>query len=175
MNATFLENIPFFTKNSIPWKIYSDELNFWETETLQNIVFEKDKETRMIQYEKTEIDISLSDMEILRQEKNRLNLEPVVYTRQNLSKEGDEPMIHLTHCHEKHLSEVHLNTPGNSSSPLSLVQNLNHTIVPEYCSAPCPVLLAQESDLDLPIAIRKGTRTCTRHPISKYVSYDRLS
>ena len=102
--------------------------------------------------------------------KKKLNLEPMVYTRKNLSKKGDEPMIHPTHCHEEHMSEVHLNTLGKFSSPLSLVQNLN----PEYCLAPCPVLPAQESDHDLPIAIRKGTRTCSRHPISKYVSYDHL-
>ena len=31
------------------------------------------------------------------------------------------------------------------------------------------------SDLDLPIAIRKGKRTCTDHPISNFVSFDHLS
>jgi hypothetical protein len=31
------------------------------------------------------------------------------------------------------------------------------------------------SDLDLSIAIRKGKRTCTEHPISNYVSFDHLS
>ena len=31
------------------------------------------------------------------------------------------------------------------------------------------------SDLDLPIAICKGKRTCTEHPISNYVSFDHLS
>uniref|UniRef100_A0A2N9GB44 Integrase catalytic domain-containing protein n=1 Tax=Fagus sylvatica TaxID=28930 RepID=A0A2N9GB44_FAGSY len=31
------------------------------------------------------------------------------------------------------------------------------------------------SDLDLPIAIRKGKRTCTEHPISNCVSFDHLS
>ena len=30
-------------------------------------------------------------------------------------------------------------------------------------------------DLDAPIALRKGVRTCTQHPISQFVSYDRLS
>ena len=29
-------------------------------------------------------------------------------------------------------------------------------------------------DLDLPIAHRKGVRTCTKHPISKFISYHRL-
>ena len=29
-------------------------------------------------------------------------------------------------------------------------------------------------DLDLPIASRKGVRSCTKHPMSNYVSYDKL-
>ena len=31
------------------------------------------------------------------------------------------------------------------------------------------------NDLDIPIAHRKGVRTCTQHPISQFVSYSRLS
>ena len=30
-------------------------------------------------------------------------------------------------------------------------------------------------DMDLPIASRKGVRSCTKHPMSNYVSYDKLS
>lgn len=30
-------------------------------------------------------------------------------------------------------------------------------------------------DLDLPIAVRKDTRVCTKHPIAKYLSYKKLS
>ncbi|KAL5856722.1 hypothetical protein ACOSQ3_004180 [Xanthoceras sorbifolium] len=30
-------------------------------------------------------------------------------------------------------------------------------------------------DLDIPIAIRKGIRSCTQHPISKFISYSNLS
>ncbi|KAA0040884.1 Beta-galactosidase [Cucumis melo var. makuwa] len=32
-----------------------------------------------------------------------------------------------------------------------------------------------DPSLDLPIALRKGTRSCTKHPISNYVSYENLS
>ena len=31
------------------------------------------------------------------------------------------------------------------------------------------------SELDIPIAVRKGTRTCTQHPISKFLGYGHLS
>ena len=30
-------------------------------------------------------------------------------------------------------------------------------------------------ELDVPIALRKGVRTCTQHPMSYFVSYDHLS
>ena len=31
------------------------------------------------------------------------------------------------------------------------------------------------SDMDLPIALRKGTRACTKHPISLFLTYQKLS
>ena len=44
-------------------------------------------------------------------------------------------------------------------------------------TSPSPVIvpLAPPSDLHLPIALHKGTLACTQHPISHFVSYDRLS
>ena len=42
-------------------------------------------------------------------------------------------------------------------------------------SSPLSADLVPLDDLHLPIALRKGTRSCTIHPISKFVSYDRLS
>ena len=38
-----------------------------------------------------------------------------------------------------------------------------------------PVILEQNLDLNLPIALRIGTRTCIKHPIAKYISYQNLS
>ena len=37
-------------------------------------------------------------------------------------------------------------------------------------STPLPI-----SDLIIPIAIQKGVRNCTKYPIAKYLSYQRLS
>jgi len=31
------------------------------------------------------------------------------------------------------------------------------------------------TDLDIPIAIRKGVRRCTQHPLANYLSYHKLS
>ena len=33
----------------------------------------------------------------------------------------------------------------------------------------------EQDNLDVPIALRKGVRTCTQHPIANYVNYERLS
>ena len=68
-------------------------------------------------------------------------------------------MISPTPVHEKYPSEILPNTPGNTSSFFP-------SAVPELSLVLNPVFPTQESDLDLPIAIRKGTRTFTRHPIS---------
>ncbi|XP_071920664.1 uncharacterized protein [Coffea arabica] len=144
----------------------SSESNFWESKALPTIIFETDKETKIPQFDSAETDIGLSDMEILRREKNRSNLEPVVYTRRNIFEKGEGPLMSPAPVHEKSSREVCPNTSGNASPFFS-------SAVPE--SDPVLNLPTQESDLDLPIAIRKGTRTCTRHPISKYVSYDNLS
>ena len=80
MDATFLEDLPFFNKYLIKGK-NSSESFFWEIEALPNIIFEIDKETRITQSDSVEIDIRLSDLEILLQEKNRSNLEPMIYTK----------------------------------------------------------------------------------------------
>lgn len=43
-------------------------------------------------------------------------------------------------------------------------------------NVPNHVLDAQkENDLDIPIALRKGTRACTQHPLHLFMSYKNLS
>jgi transposase InsO family protein len=46
---------------------------------------------------------------------------------------------------------------------------------PPPSSSPSADPPSQDPTLDLPIAVRKGTRTCTSHPLSHFVSYDHLS
>ena len=42
------------------------------------------------------------------------------------------------------------------------------------CHSLATVIQAPSVELHLPIALRKGTRACTRHPISHFISCDRL-
>ena len=57
----------------------------------------------------------------------------------------------------------------------------NHPVNPEQgqSSSPSPgthpISPILFPDLDVPIANRKGVRTCTKHPIVKYLSYQKLS
>ena len=83
------------------------------------------------------------------------------------------------HGQPKALGDGSLNASGNPSSlsiPI-LVTNLSVPFVPELESKPEPVptVPTQNHDLNLPIALRKGTRVCTKHPMAKYISYDTLS
>ena len=88
---------------------------FWEIEALPNIIFETYKETRITQSDSVENDIGLSNMEILLEEKNSSNLEPMVYTRIFFLKKGEDPLISPTPVHEKSPSGILLNASSNTS------------------------------------------------------------
>lgn len=51
------------------------------------------------------------------------------------------------------------------------------TLISFLLSIPASGVLTSEnsSDLDVSIALRKGIRNCTKHPIAKYLSYQKLS
>lgn len=38
-----------------------------------------------------------------------------------------------------------------------------------------PTPMFKKRELDLPIAVRKGTRCCTQHPLSHFVSFEKIS
>ncbi|RVW34481.1 Retrovirus-related Pol polyprotein from transposon RE2 [Vitis vinifera] len=133
----------------------------------------------------------INEEEILRIKKNRNNLEPVVYSRKKVSGRSKDQLIIPAHGQPKALGNGSLNASGNppfvpapihtSSSPVTDLSLLSHFDPSPEISAPepglglAPVVPAQDLDLDLPIALRKGTRACTKHPIAKYISYSNLS
>ena len=57
---------------------------------------------------------------------------------------------------------------------LTAPRELNPVIAPNDAELSSPDSLS-EADLSLPIALRKQPRSCTLHPISKFVSYNALS
>ena len=67
--------------------------------------------------------------------------------------------------------------PVSSVQPVSSSPDTDSLSPNSAATSPSPVVVPQAppNDLHLPIALRKGTRACTHHPISHFVSYDRLS
>ncbi|XP_052299567.1 retrovirus-related Pol polyprotein from transposon RE1 isoform X1 [Citrus sinensis] len=78
-----------------------------------------------------------------------------VYTRRNSKRSN-------------HHSSPHCQDSDPNTGNLELAGNVHSNPISES-------VLETTNDLDVPIAQRKGTRSCTLHPISKYVSYHRLS
>ncbi|KAK8913906.1 hypothetical protein KSP39_PZI024435 [Platanthera zijinensis] len=60
-----------------------------------------------------------------------------------------------------------------SPSPVSPPPSLSSP-GPAFSATDAPVPEAQD-DLDLPVALRKGVRACTQHPLAAVVSYDQLT
>ena len=67
--------------------------------------------------------------------------------------------------------------PVSSVQPVSFAPDTDPLSPNSTATSPSPVVVPQAppNDLHLPITLRKGTRACTHHPISHFVSYDRLS
>ena len=84
----------------------------------------------------------------------------LVFSRRKKTKKKAEPSTahkqSQDSTHNLELIEVH---PGNTSPTLAVAD------IPKF----------ENIDLDLPIAVRKGVRSCTQHLIGKYVFYDNLS
>ena len=115
----------------------------------------------------------------------------MVYSRKKVSgRSKDQPII-LAHGQPKALGNGSLNVSGNppsipthihaSSSSVTDLSLPSHFGPSPELSAPepglglAPIVPAQDLDLDLPIALRKGTRAYTKHLIAKYISYNNLS
>ena len=112
----------------------------------------------------------------------------MVYSRKKVSRRSKDQPIIPTHGQPKALGNGSLNALGNtptlihaSSSPVTDLSLPSHFDPSPEISAPepglelAPIIPTQDLDLDLPIALRKGTQACTKHPIAKYISYNNLS
>ncbi|XP_060964985.1 retrovirus-related Pol polyprotein from transposon RE2 [Cannabis sativa] len=169
MDVSFAENSPYFSKNFVQGE-NSVVQNFWELveplpKTILDVSLEKTQPTSI----ESESDLGLSETEMLRLIKNRNVLEPVVYSRKNIwERSRDHPIIP---------AQDQMEAPNNGSSSTPS----NSSSIPRSSLSPSNILSSQSvssptsETLDLPIALRKGTRACTKHPIAKYISYNHLS
>ena len=82
-----------------------------------------------------------------------------LYTRKRSHKGTTIPVVPLAEVQSNFLSEG----PTAQSNPSSTLIPSTSNGLPDLSS----------SDLDLPIALRKGIRACTERPITKYLSYEK--
>ena len=192
MDVSFMENVPYFTKNLLQGEKLV-EPNFWEiVEPLPSIILDisLEKENKEIKPIESESKIGMLGKEILqKKKKNRNNLEPVVYSRKKVpGKSKNQPII-LAHGQPNALGNGSLNVSSNPHSIPTTIHASSSSVTdlslpshfgPSPESAPelglglASIVPTQDLDLDLPIALRKGTRACTKHPIAKYISYNNL-
>ncbi|KAH9657194.1 retrovirus-related pol polyprotein from transposon RE1 [Citrus sinensis] len=145
MDVTFFENRSFLPKTSLQGEDHTQEDHFWELSLPMPIM------SCVPPVPSTMPSIVNNEKSLERVPEPELQ----VYTRRNSKR--------LNHHSSPHCQDSDPNT-GN----LELVGNIHSNPISES-------VLETTNDLDVPIAQRKGTRSCTLHPISKYVSYHRLS
>ena len=157
MDVTFFENQPYYKKNSIQGESSQEECNFWhETSNLSTpeITSISPPEIASISPLANDNPTNLLEPEILAPTECT---QPVhekelrVYTRRKRPQEEMETQILPEQNHE---SDPILESSGNNNSHNDSNDMTSYT------------------DLDVPIAIRKGVRECTKHPIYNFVSYE---
>lgn len=162
MDVSFLETTPHFTKKSLQGEISEVEENFWDTSVpLPNVIFPTQEPNPSISdYDRLgeqgslmpSKENSLTGGEVLQ------NSELQVYTRKRFHPRNKDMKVNPVQVQSENPSS---GTSGNPTPTLS----------PSNISNDAPII----SDLDVPIAVRKGVRNCTKHPISNYLSYHKLS
>ena len=93
--------------------------------------------------------------EMLQKGKINPERELMVYSRKKIQQKSKDLPIIMSENQSESQNEGPSNDSGNSGANV--------------------ISYSPPSDLDIPIVIRKGTRTCTQRPIAKYLSYHRLS
>ena len=64
---------------------------------------------------------------------------------------------------------------SSGKNPSSFVQPIQNTVESESVLTVPDLVEPIFDNSDLPIAVRKGVRSCTKHPISNFISYEKLS
>ena len=154
MDVNFVETIPFFSKTSLQGK-RANENQFWHVSKPVPTTFSHDNTpidgTEFVDKENLGKP-SLPMLEVrnsqVEEETFHNNSELRVYSRKK---------FHQTARENPTILEGQSSTPSNTQS-----SGISDSI---------PIV---GNDLDIPIALRKGVRTCTRHPIVNFLSYYKL-
>ncbi|KAJ4703138.1 Retrovirus-related Pol polyprotein from transposon TNT 1-94 [Melia azedarach] len=158
MDVSFFEQQPYYPKSDIQGENFTHEYQLWDIETLETSF---SNHSPMSSIEIPQYEIPLSEPQTEPQPSQQTipthsvdASELRVYTRRNKTQERRD-LQSPEHNHESDPTiESHESSLGNpESAPIEVPNN----------------------DLHLPIALRKGVRSCTSHPICNFVSYNGLS
>ena len=145
MNVTFFEKQPYYPKTDIQGETPTKEYQFWNP----------NESTSIPPITTTEpITPEPISPQLFDQPKFMVDLRGTEHIRED-PEEGTFPQ--QTHETEPNADS----SPGNN--PIS--DNIISTVDSEF----------EREILNMPIAWRKGVRTCTQHPIGNFISYDKLS
>ncbi|CAN1150187.1 Copia protein [Linum perenne] len=182
MDVVFWENQPFYSPTSLQGENSSSKGNFWELDRIlpspippnlpspippnqlpepedRELVNENEELGEPdIQVVNTEMSTTGGEMQDMGHKNPTRELQ--VYHRRKTAPSTSVPDIQHT--------DDQPHSPGEN--PLPENEALNPTV-----SNPTHVSSSIDTDSNWPIALRKGTRSCTRYPIDKYLSYARLS
>ena len=163
MDVTFLENQAYFPKTQLQGVISrnSSSDQFWDIAILADIalpapIFKSATSTIPVTISKSSPETTIVPFKPDSAPNLPANLtsELWVYSRRKVAKDIQTPM-----------PSAHGRLTEPNPDPHD--QNSSNTVTDTN-----PAVL---NDLDVPIAFRKGVRSCTTHPIADFVSYERLS
>ena len=145
-DVTFFENTPYFTPT-----------------TLQGEHIHHEKETQWSWGLELPLDMSFpSENIIIPEPENPSPSPPSSHGSQDQNKQK-EIRVYTRRERNKQVTNSHHS------------QEANPVIEPSQLKDSGTLLSNTQSDLDIPIALRKGRRSCTQHPISNFISYAKLS
>ena len=164
MDVTFFENKSFFDKTHLQGENEQCEDQFWETMVLPMPFFDHTRTTDA----RPAMPIVSTPHKTSETENNSVPPSELrVYSRRKSVKGTDPPLTLALPSSEP--STVPGILPSISPTPFIL-----DPIIESTQSDPKQIE-SSHSNLDEPIATKKGVRACTKHPISHHVSYNKLS
>ncbi|RVW70011.1 Retrovirus-related Pol polyprotein from transposon RE2 [Vitis vinifera] len=107
-------------------------------------------------------------------ERNGIQGEPKKSELQNQGKPQDlELFVYLRRPRETRLEQGQ-NPPKHNRS-LTLGEGISPNLSDSTILNPPNVVQVVDTNLDIPIAIKKGVRNCTEHPLSNFLSYHKMN
>ncbi|RVW71223.1 Retrovirus-related Pol polyprotein from transposon TNT 1-94 [Vitis vinifera] len=164
MDVTFFENQPFYPKTAIQGENWStDEFQFWETEISTTSPLSSSlppqTDTTLSVPENNSFDVPSVTPESTTQGSK----EVIVYSRKILKEKPEKPP--QKEPEDSTPPEQNQELDQDPSNPIAQPGNTIYDLNSSN----------DLDDLDQPIALRKGVRSCTQHPISNHVYYGKLS